>query len=109
MRARANLPPNVHVVTERVTSVEAGNSLQQVRVASGRSLTGRLVILATGQGYALCKQVGVTRRIIREAHSLTFWLGIESIDHSTFKHSFLVYQRERIADQVDYLAALLGR
>jgi 2-polyprenyl-6-methoxyphenol hydroxylase-like FAD-dependent oxidoreductase len=104
-RARASLPPNVHVVTERVTSIEAGNGLQLVRMASGQSLTGRLVILATGPGYALCKQIGVTRRIFRQTHSLTFGFDIEPTGHSAFKYSFLVYQRERIADKIDYLAA----
>jgi 2-polyprenyl-6-methoxyphenol hydroxylase-like FAD-dependent oxidoreductase len=106
-RARAKLPTNVEVVTGRVTSIDIEYNLQRIRMASGRSLTGRLVIVATGQGYALCRQIGITRRIIREAHSLTFGLDLEPIGSSRFEHSFLVYQRERIADRIDYLAAFV--
>lgn len=104
-RARTALPPNVAVVTGRVVAVQTGSELQQVQMAGGRRLTGRLIILATGQGHALCKQTGTTRRIIREAHSLTFGFDIKPVGDAPFTHSFLVYQRERIEDRIDYLAA----
>jgi 2-polyprenyl-6-methoxyphenol hydroxylase-like FAD-dependent oxidoreductase len=106
-RARSKLPPNVEVVTGRVTSIDIEDNLQRIRMASGRTLSGRLVIVATGQGYALCKQVGITRRVIREAHSLTFGFDIEPVGTSKFEYSFLVYQRERMADRIDYLAAFV--
>ena len=104
-RARAMLPGNVDVVTGRVTDIRTSETLQQIRLADGRSLRARLVVLATGQGYGLARQLGIRRHVLRESHSLTFGFDIEPLDAPAFPHSFLVYQRERIADRIDYLAA----
>ncbi len=104
-RARSSLPPTVNMITGRVTEVETSDTVQRVRTADGRVLCGRLIILATGQGYLLCKQSGIKRRIIREAHSLTFGFDIEPAGGTPFEHSFVVYQREEIRDKIDYLAA----
>jgi 2-polyprenyl-6-methoxyphenol hydroxylase-like FAD-dependent oxidoreductase len=103
-RARATLPPNVKAVTGKVTSLEASDTMQRIRMADGQVIDGRLVVLATGQGYALGKQLGINRRVIRAAHSLTFGFDIEPLDERSFEHSFVVYQREKIRDRIDYLA-----
>jgi 2-polyprenyl-6-methoxyphenol hydroxylase-like FAD-dependent oxidoreductase len=104
-RARAKLPPNVTTVTGRAATVETSDTTQRIRISDGRIISGRLIVLATGQGYALAKQVGVDRRVIRPAHSLTFGFDIEPVERGSFEHSFVVYQRERIRDRIDYLAA----
>jgi 2-polyprenyl-6-methoxyphenol hydroxylase-like FAD-dependent oxidoreductase len=104
-RARANLPPAVRMITGRVSEIATSDTVQRIRMADGRVFAGRLVVLATGQGYALCKQSGIKRRVLREAHSLTFGFNIEPVGGGPFEHSFLVYQREEIRDRVDYLAA----
>jgi 2-polyprenyl-6-methoxyphenol hydroxylase-like FAD-dependent oxidoreductase len=104
-RARTSLPPNARMVIGRVAGIKASNTFQQVHMADGRTITGRLLVIATGQGFALCKQLGITRTIIRESHSLTFGFNIEPAGPVPFEHSFLVYQSEKIQDRVDYLAA----
>jgi 2-polyprenyl-6-methoxyphenol hydroxylase-like FAD-dependent oxidoreductase len=104
-RARAALPANVRVVTGRATSLRTSNAYQAVGLADGRTSAGRLVVLATGQGLGLCRQAGIRRRILREGHSLTFGFNIEPARQVPFRDSFLVYQRERIEDRIDYLAA----
>lgn len=104
-RARGVLPPNVRQVIGRVASVETSDSVQQVRISNGMAISGRLVVIATGQGFALAKQIGIDRRILREAHSLTFGFDIEPESEGAFPHPFLVYQREYIQDKIDYLAA----
>jgi 2-polyprenyl-6-methoxyphenol hydroxylase-like FAD-dependent oxidoreductase len=104
-RARSTLPPNIQVVTGRVANVDTSDTHQQVRLADGRTFQGRLVILATGQGFGLLKQAGIKRRTLREQHSLTFGFGIEPVGPKPFKDSFLVYQREKIEDRIDYFAA----
>jgi 2-polyprenyl-6-methoxyphenol hydroxylase-like FAD-dependent oxidoreductase len=110
-RARSALPTKVEVVTGRVTTIVTSDVYQRVGLADGRNFQGRLVILATGQGAGLCKQVGIKRRVLREGHSLTFGFDIESAGAAPFADSFLVYQRERVQDRIDYLAAftLCGR
>ncbi|HEY0184476.1 MAG TPA: NAD(P)/FAD-dependent oxidoreductase [Rhodopila sp.] len=104
-RARANLPRNVQAVTGRVTDIEPSATMQRVRLSDNRIFTCRLIVLATGHGYTLGKQIGIVRRLIRPAHSLTFGFDIRPARGSSFQHSFLVYQRERIVDRIDYLAA----
>lgn len=104
-RARATLPPNVKTVIGRVATIKTTDTTQQIAMSDGQIIRGRLVVLATGQGYALGKQLGINRRIIREAHSLTFGFDIEPLGDRSFEHSFIVYQREQISDRMDYLAA----
>lgn len=109
-RARALLPANVRAVTGRVAEIETSDTLQRVRLSDGCIFDGRLIVLATGQGQALARQAGINRRVIRDAHSLTFGFDIEPVDGNVFPHSFLVYQREKISDRIDYLAAFtMGR
>ncbi len=104
-RARLTLSPNVQRMTARAVDIEASDTLQRIATSDGGFVTARLVIVATGQGYALCKRLGIRRPVLREAHSLTFGFNVEPAGHGAFEHPFLVYQRERIADRIDYLAA----
>ncbi|WP_428490976.1 FAD-dependent monooxygenase [Rhodopila sp.] len=103
-RARASLPATVQTVIGRVAQVDASDTIQRVRLSDGDIISGRLVVLATGHGQAIGKALGIGRRLIRHAHSLTFGFDIEPVGEA-FEHSFLVYQREQIRDRMDYLAA----
>lgn len=78
-RARSSPPPSVQCVTARAATIEASDTLQRVMTSDGRVIQGRLLILATGQGYALCKQVGISRSLPRAAHSLTFGFNIDPL------------------------------
>lgn len=104
-RARASLPRTVTSVVGRISGIETGDRVQRIQMADGRTVTGRVVIIATGQGLALCRQLGMSHAMIRDSHSLTFGFDIAPAADAPFQHSFLVYQRERIRDRMDYLAA----
>ena len=104
-RARAALPSNVRKITGRVCQIETSDSLQRVVLSGGEVVTGRLIVLATGQGVGLARQAGTQRVTLREGHSLTFGFNIESAGATSFSDSFIVYQRENIRDRIDYLAA----
>lgn len=104
-RARSNLPDNVQTVVGRVANIETSAALQRITMSDGNTFDGRLVVLATGQGYALSKKIGIKRHIIRDAHSLTFGFNIEPDDGTPFAHSFIVYQPDEIRHRIDYLAA----
>jgi 2-polyprenyl-6-methoxyphenol hydroxylase-like FAD-dependent oxidoreductase len=104
-RARAALPPNVCSMVGRVCNIETSERLQHVILSDGQVVTARLIILATGQGAALARQAGAQRETLREGHSLTFGFDIESTGPTSFKDSFIVYERENIQDRIDYLAA----
>lgn len=102
--ARRLLPPGVTSVCSRVVDVAANDTRQQVWLADGRVLTARLLVVASGLGYALCQKLGIQRRVVRAAHSLTFGFNIVPVAAPAFEHSFVVYQGEHLADRIDYLA-----
>jgi 2-polyprenyl-6-methoxyphenol hydroxylase-like FAD-dependent oxidoreductase len=104
-RARAVLPRSVKRITGKAVEVVTSDSIQTVRLADGTSLECRVIIMATGQGHALARQVGIERRMLREGHSLTFGFGIEPGHGRAFHHNFIVYQRESVRSRIDYLAA----
>lgn len=102
--ARRLLPRNVTSVCGRVVDVAANDAAQRVQLADGRVLTGKLLIVASGLGYALCQRLGIKRRTVRAAHSLTFGFNVVPVVAPAFEHSFVVYHGENLADRIDYLA-----
>jgi 2-polyprenyl-6-methoxyphenol hydroxylase-like FAD-dependent oxidoreductase len=102
--ARGLLPHTVTTVIGKVVDVTASDTIQRVHLADGQVLSGRLLIVAAGLGYALCRRLGITRRTIRDAHSLTFGFDMHPTERPTFEHSYVVYQGEKTADRIDYLA-----
>lgn len=103
--ARRVLPPDVAITTGRITDVEAGPVTQLVKLADGRVIAARLLIVATGMGYAISARLGVTRCVLHKGHSLTFGFDLEPCQGERFRYPFLVYQGERLKDRIDYLAA----
>lgn len=103
--ARGLLPLNVDLVVGRVADLQAGPAQQRVVLADGRVLTARLLVVATGLGYALCGKLGIARRVLHQGHSLTFGFDLEPKAGGRFPFPFLVYQGERFSDRIDYLAA----
>jgi 2-polyprenyl-6-methoxyphenol hydroxylase-like FAD-dependent oxidoreductase len=103
--ARTLLPPCAELVIGRVADLETGPVHQRITLADGRVLTARLLVLATGLGYALCSKLGIGRRVLHERHSLTFGFDMQPIAGDRFPFPFLVYQGERVLNQIDYLAA----
>lgn len=103
--ARRLLPATVNNITGRVVDISTGPEEQRVLLADGRSIHGRLLVLASGLGYALCRRAGIERRILREAHSLTFGFDMMPPEGREFPYPFYVYLGERPQDRIDYLAA----
>ncbi len=108
-RARCSLNGQAAFVAGRIAEIETSGDRQYVRLADGRVLTSRLLILATGSGRTLPRQAGIGRRMIRERHSVTFGVDIAPADTTPFGHPFVVYHREKVADKIDYLAAFTLR
>jgi 2-polyprenyl-6-methoxyphenol hydroxylase-like FAD-dependent oxidoreductase len=102
--ARRLLPPQVTTIIGRVVDVTASDSVQTVNLADGRTLFGRILIVAAGLGYGLSRRLGITRHTVREAHSLTFGFNMVPKGRPDFDHSYVVYQGEKLGDRIDYLA-----
>lgn len=68
---RRGLPDRVHMIQGRVASLETNEDRQRVHLPDGRLVEARLVILATGQGATLHRQLDIRRAVRSPAHSLS--------------------------------------
>jgi len=66
---RAAWPDSVTFVEGTVASVEADGSTPSVTLADGETLTGRLVVLASGHMHRLHESLGISVRMLSQAHS----------------------------------------
>jgi len=101
---RRQLPTSVDLRIAHAISLETGTDCQRVDLATGESLQARLVVLASGLGFALAGQVGIGRRVIRERHSLAFGFYVTPAPGAAFDFRSLIYYGERVADRIDYLS-----
>ncbi|HVW57700.1 MAG TPA: NAD(P)/FAD-dependent oxidoreductase [Rhizobiaceae bacterium] len=100
---RTGLPGTVRFVAGRVSKVEAGPEYQRVSILGQGELTARLLVLATGMGDVLRRDLGIERRFIHQKQSLTFGFNLRPVGASAFKYPALTYYGERLSDGIDYL------
>ncbi|MCA6122522.1 FAD-dependent monooxygenase [Bradyrhizobium sp. WSM 1704] len=92
------------VMFDQVTKVSCSDDRQHLELASGRRVTSRLVIIATGMANALGYSLGIQRRIIAERHSVSFGFMIARPDNAPFGFEALTCYGEQTGDGVDYLS-----
>jgi 2-polyprenyl-6-methoxyphenol hydroxylase-like FAD-dependent oxidoreductase len=102
--ARGLLPDASSFIVDQVTGVNCSDDLQHLSLASGKRVTSRLVILATGMAGALGYALGMTRRVLAARHSVSFGFTIARADNAPFPFEALTCYGERPADGVDYLS-----
>jgi 2-polyprenyl-6-methoxyphenol hydroxylase-like FAD-dependent oxidoreductase len=99
---RAQVPNSVELHIGWVSAVEVGPEYQQVRLADGSSLQGRLVLLAGGISPGLVQRLGIARREIRSPHSLAFGFDLVT-ERWPPAFASLTYYSEDVSTRVDYL------
>jgi 2-polyprenyl-6-methoxyphenol hydroxylase-like FAD-dependent oxidoreductase len=102
--ARGLVPDSSSFIVDQVTGVSCSDDLQHLSLASGKRVTSRLVILATGMAGALGYALGMTRRVLAARHSVSFGFTIARTDNEPFPFEALTCYGERPADGVDYLS-----
>jgi 2-polyprenyl-6-methoxyphenol hydroxylase-like FAD-dependent oxidoreductase len=100
---RAQLPKTVRFIAGRVSGVEAGPERQRVSIVGQSEVTARLLVLATGMGDILKRDLGIERRFVHQRQSLTFGFNLRPVGGGDFKHPALTYYGERVSDGIDYL------
>ncbi|MDX8536306.1 NAD(P)/FAD-dependent oxidoreductase [Mesorhizobium abyssinicae] len=100
---RAALPDNVRFIAGRVNALEAGAERQRVSILGQGDVTARLLVLATGMGDILKRDLGIERRFVHQRQSLTFGFNLRPAGAGAFRHSALTYYGERTSDGIDYL------
>ena len=102
--ARSQLPDPSSLIVDEVTAISCSDGVQHLELASGRRLTARLVVLATGMAAALAYKLGIRRRVLAERHSVSFGFTIARKDGRPFDFEALTCYGERTADGIDYLS-----
>jgi 2-polyprenyl-6-methoxyphenol hydroxylase-like FAD-dependent oxidoreductase len=103
-RARSLLTDASSFILDEVTAIKCSDDLQQLVLASGRHVTSRLIVLATGMAPgALGHSLGMSRRVLAPRHSVSFGFTIARPDGTPFDFESLTCYGERTAEGVDYL------
>ncbi len=102
--ARQLLPDPSSFIVDQVLDIDCSDDLQHLSLASGNRVTSRLVVLATGMSGVLGYNLGITRRILAERHSVSFGFTIAKSDNSPFEFPALTCYGDRRADGIDYLS-----
>ncbi|MDA9449909.1 MULTISPECIES: FAD-dependent oxidoreductase [Bradyrhizobium] len=102
--ARGRIPEPSDLIVDEVTAISCSDDVQHLELASGRRVTARLVVLATGMAAALGYKLGIKRQILAERHSVSFGFTIARRDGAPFDFEALTCYGERTADGIDYLS-----
>jgi 2-polyprenyl-6-methoxyphenol hydroxylase-like FAD-dependent oxidoreductase len=102
--ARRQIPDPTSLIVDEVTAIGTSDDVQHLELASGRRVTARLVVVATGMAGVLGYKLGIRRRVLAERHSVSFGFTIARKDSSPFDFEALTCYGERTADGIDYLS-----
>lgn len=95
-------PAGVGFLQARVAGLSTSDARQTVVCADGQTIDARLVVLATGLGDKLQTQLGLRRRVIREAQSLSIGFSIAPPEGGAFPFEAMTYFGEKSGDGIGY-------
>lgn len=101
---RARLPAQVEFIVGRVTELSAGPDRQRVTLSNGDVIDARLIVLASGLGDVLRQKLGITRRIIRDTHSLSIGFSVAPAPGDSFDFPGLTYYGDRLSERIGYVS-----
>lgn len=107
--ARRQIPDPSNLIVDEVIAISSSDDVQHLELASGRRVTARLVVLATGMAGAVGYKLGIRRRVLAERHSVSFGFTIARRDGTPFDFEALTCYGERTADGIDYLSLFPAR
>lgn len=98
---RAALPETVSFVVGQVNGVKTGPAHQRIAILGQDEITARLLVLATGMGDILHRDLGISHRSIGERRSLSFGFNLRPVGAKSFRHAALTYHGA--SDGIDHL------
>ncbi|MET0537248.1 MAG: FAD-dependent monooxygenase [Xanthobacteraceae bacterium] len=100
---RAQVPNNVEFVIAKATAVRTGTERQMVASFDGQELGSRLVILANGLNIGLRRELGMTRKVVSESHSISIGFDMVPVGRHSFDFPALNYNVELPSDRTALL------
>lgn len=101
---RVELPQTVRFVQGQVRDVTAGTRRQRVAIVGQEEVTARLLVLATGTGDILRRDLGMSRKIIRPRQSIAFGFNLRPSGADEFRHAAVTWYGGQVCDGIDYLS-----
>ncbi len=98
---RATLPETVNFVVGQVSRVQTSASSQRIAILGQDEITARLLVLATGMGDILHRDLGISHRSTNEKRSLAFGFNLRPVGAKSFRHAALTYHAA--SDGIDRL------
>jgi 2-polyprenyl-6-methoxyphenol hydroxylase-like FAD-dependent oxidoreductase len=102
---RSQIPASTEFIQSKAANIAPGPDRQIVTLANGEEISARLVVVSTGLNVGLQHKLGISRRIISPAHSVSIGFDIEPAGGFEFPFSALTYFTERPRDRMAYLTA----
>jgi 2-polyprenyl-6-methoxyphenol hydroxylase-like FAD-dependent oxidoreductase len=99
---RGEIPPAAFIAA-KVTALTTGEDRQTVMLSNGQQISARLVVMANGLNIGLRHQLGIERKILSEAHSISIGFDIKPMGSVPFEFSALTYFPENAASRMAYL------
>ena len=103
MDIRATLPSTVQFVPARVRAISNGPEVQGLKLADGRDLTARLVILACGLNGEISQSLGIQRQWINKPQSIALAFAIAAANGHGFAFDSVTCYPTSTAMGIDYL------
>jgi 2-polyprenyl-6-methoxyphenol hydroxylase-like FAD-dependent oxidoreductase len=102
---RSQIPAATELIQGKVADIAPGPERQTVKLSNGEEISARLVVVSTGLNVGLQHKLGISRRIISPAHSISIGFDIEPVGRAAFPFSALTYFNERPRNRMAYLTA----
>ncbi len=100
---RAQIPPSVKVITAKAKAISTSGTHQQLTLASGKKISARLIILASGLNLGLRHQLGIGREVISPCHSISIGFYLKPVGRPRFEFRALTYHAESVNSRVAYV------
>jgi 2-polyprenyl-6-methoxyphenol hydroxylase-like FAD-dependent oxidoreductase len=101
---RGEIPAHVEIAPSKVTAVSTSAEHQQITLASGETISARLVVLASGLNVGLLQSLGIARQVLSACHCITFGFDTAPLARDGFQFPALTYFSERTSDRAAYLS-----
>lgn len=101
-RLRDLVPGEVEVIADKAVGLRLDPQLSQIDLANGRTLSARLVVMATGLNNGLFEKAGIERDVISRCHSVSAGFNVAPEGNRRFAFEALTYFGERPEHRVAY-------
>lgn len=98
---RSALPETVDFVVGQVRGLRIGAAQQRISILGRDEITARLLVIATGMGDTLRRDIGILHRQISDRRPLAFGFNIRPLRSNRFRHTALTYHGD--GDGIDHL------